>query len=166
MGKQWKHWKTLLSWIPTSLQLVTSALKLKMLAPWKKSCGQPRQHIKKQRYNLANRGPSSQSYGFSNSRVQRWELDLKKGWESKNWCICTRVLEKTLESPLDHKEIQPVHPKENQSWIFIGRTDAETEASVFGHLTHWKRPWCWERLKEVGVEDDRGCDGWTASPTK
>ena len=98
MGKQWKHWKTLLSWIPTSLQLVTSALKLKMLAPWKKSCGQPRQHIKKQRYNLANRGPSSQSYGFSNSRVQRWELDLKKGWESKNWCICTRVLEKTLDS--------------------------------------------------------------------
>ena len=79
----------------------------------------------------------------------------------------TVVLEKTLESPLDYKEIKPVNPKGNQSWIFIGRTDAEAEtpmATWWEELTHWKRPWCWERLKAGGEGDDRGWDGWMASP--
>ena len=98
-----------------------------MLAPWKKSCYQARQHIKKQRHYFANKGPSSQSYGFSSSHVWMWELDYKESWVPKNWCFWTVELEKTLESPLDTKEIQPVHPKGNQSWIFIGRTDAEAE---------------------------------------
>ena len=96
------------------------------LAPWKKSYDQPRQHIKKQRHYFANKGPSSQSYGFSSSHVWMWELDYKESWALKNWCLWTVVLEKTLESPLDCKEIQPVHPKGNQSWIFIGKANAET----------------------------------------
>ena len=98
-----------------------------MLAPWKKSYDQPRQHIKKQTHYFANKGPSSQSYGFSSSHVRMWEMDYKENWVLKNWCFWAVALEKTLESPLDSKEIQPVHPKGNQSWIFIGRTDAEAE---------------------------------------
>ena len=85
----------------------------------------PRLHIKKQRHYFANEGPSSQSYGFSSGHVWMWELDHKESWELKNWCFWTVVLEKTLEGPLDFKEIKPVNPKGNQSWIFIGRTDAE-----------------------------------------
>ena len=108
-----------------------------MLTPWKESYDQPRQHIKKQRQKIkrqrhcfANKSPSSQSYGFSSSHVWLWELDYKESWALKNWCFWTVVLEKTLESPLDCKEIQPVHPKGNQSWIFIARTDAEAETSI------------------------------------
>ena len=97
-----------------------------MLAPWKKSYDQPRQHAKTQRHYFANKGPSSQSYGFSSSHVWTCELDYKESWVPKNWCFWTVVLEKTLGSPLDSKEIQPVHPKENQSRIFTGRTDVET----------------------------------------
>ena len=101
-----------------------------MLAPWKKSYDKPRQHIKKQRHYFANKGQSSQSYGFSSSHVWMWELDYKGSWAPKNWCFWTVVLEKTLEILLDCKEIQPVHPKGNQSWIFIGRTDAEAETPI------------------------------------
>ena len=126
-----------------------------MLAPWKKSYDQPRQHSKKQRHYFANKGPSNQSYGFSSSHVWMWELDFRERLTPKNWCFWTVVLEKTLESPLDCKEIQPVHPKGNQSCIFFGRTDAETEtpntlATWCEEMTHWKRPWCWERLKAGG----------------
>ena len=84
--------------------------------------------------DFANKGPSSQSYGFSSSHVWMWELDYEESRAPKNWCFWTVVLEKTLESPLDCKEIQPVHPKGNQSWIFIGRTDAEAKLQYFGHL--------------------------------
>ena len=101
-----------------------------MLAPWKKSYDQPRQHIKKQRHYFANKGLSSQSYGVSSSHVWMWELDYKEIWVPKNWCFWTVVLEKILESPLDCKEIQPVHPKRNEFWIFIGRTHAEAEALI------------------------------------
>ena len=97
--------------------------------PWKKSYDQPRQHIKKQRHYFTAKCPSSQSYGFSSSHVWMWELDYKESWVLKNWCFWTVVL-KTLESPLDCKEIQPVHPKGNQSWIFIGRTDVEAESPI------------------------------------
>ena len=86
--------------------------------------------IKKQRHYFANKDPSSQSYGFSSSRVWIWELDYKESWVPKNWCFWTEVLKKTLEGPLDCKEIQPVNPKGNQSWIFIGRTDAEAETPI------------------------------------
>ena len=96
-----------------------------MLASWKKSYDQPRQHIKKQRHHFANKGPSSQSCGFSSSHVWMWELDHKEGWAPKNWCFWIVVLKKTLENPLDCKKIKPVNPKGNQSWLFIGRTDVE-----------------------------------------
>ena len=119
--------------------------------------------ILKSRHYFANKGLSSQSCGF-------WELNYKESWVPKNWWFWTVLLEKTLENPLDCKEIQPVHPKGNQPWIFIGRTDAEAETlntlATWGEeLTHLKRPWCWERLKAGGEGDDRGWDGWMASPT-
>ena len=101
---------------------------IKTIAPWKKSYDQSIQHIKKQRHYFTNKGSSSQGYGFSSSHVWMWELDYKESWALKSWCFWTVVLEETLESPLDCKEIQLVHPKENQSWILIGRTDAEAEA--------------------------------------
>ena len=168
--------------------------------------------------------PSRQGYGFSNSHVWMWELDNKENLAPKNWCFWTVMLEKTLESPLDCKEIQPVHPKGDQSWVFIGRTDAEAETPILWpldakswligkdpdagkhwrqeekrmtedemvgwksvlnihwkdwcwswnsitlatwckELTHWKRLWCWKRLKSGGEEDDRRWDGWMASLT-
>ena len=102
----------------------------KLLAPWNKGFDQPRQHIKKQRHYFANKDPSSQSYGFSSSYVRMWELDYKESWVQKNWCFWNVVLEKTLKSPLVCKKIQPVNPKGNQSWIFIGRTDAEVETPI------------------------------------
>ena len=107
-----------------------------MLTPWKESYDQHRQHIEKQRHYFVNKGPSSQGYGFSSGHVWMWELDYKESWASKTWCFWTVVLEKTLESPLDCKEIKPVHPKGNQSWIFIERTDAEAETPIF-----WPPDW-------------------------
>ena len=101
-----------------------------MVAPWEKGDGKTRQSVKKQRYHFANKGQSSQSYGFSSSHVWMWELDHKVDWAPKNWCFRIVVLEKTLESPLDSKETKPVNPKGNSPWVFIGRTDAEVEAPL------------------------------------
>ena len=100
-----------------------------------------------------------------------WELDCEESWALKNWCFWTVVLEKSLESPLDCKEIQPVHPKRDQSWVFIGRTDAKAETPILWprHAKSWligKKPWCWEGLGAGGEGDDRGWDGWMASPTQ
>ena len=94
----------------------------------------PRQCIKKQRHHFADKGPSSRSYGFSSSHVQIWELAHKENWVPKNWCFWTVVLEETLESPLDCKEIQPVHPKGNQSWIFTEGLMLKLKLQYFGHL--------------------------------
>ena len=112
---------------------------------------QPRQHIKKQRYYFANKGPSSQGYGFSSSHVWMWDLDYRKSWAPKSWCFLNVVLGKTLENPLDCKEIQPVHPKGNQSWIFIGRTDAKTETPIL--WPHDAKNWL------IGKDPDAGKDG-------
>ena len=101
-----------------------------MLTPWKESYDQPRYHIKKQRYYFASKGPSSQGYGFSSSHVWRWELDYKESLAVKTWCFWTGVLEKTLESSLDCKEIRAVNPKWNQPWIFIERTNVEAETPI------------------------------------
>ena len=101
-----------------------------MLAPWMKSYDQPWKHIKKQRHHFAYIGPNSQIFGFSNSHVWIWELDHEESWTLKNWCFCTVVLEKTLVSPLDCKQIKPINLKGNQFWIFIGRTGAEAEAPI------------------------------------
>ena len=100
------------------------------------------------------------------------ELDHEESWALNNWCFWTLVLEKTLESHLDCKEIHPVHPKGDQSWVFIGKTDFEAEwnsstlATSCEELTYWKRSWCWEGFGEGGEGDDRGWDGWMASPTR
>ena len=124
-----------------------------------------------QRYYFANKGPSGQGYGLSSGHVRMWELDCEENWALKNWCFWTVVLEKTLESPLDCKEIQPVHPKRNESWVFIGRTDAEAETPILcpPHVKSWligKRLWCWAGLGAGREGDDRGWDGWLASPTR
>ena len=141
-------------------------LNWKALAPWKKSYDKLRQHIKKQRHYFVDKGPSSQGYGFSSSHVWMWELDYKESWVPKNWCFWTVVLEKTLESPLDCKKIQLVHPKGDQSWIFTGRTDAEAETPVLWppDANNWlirKDPnagkdWGWE---EKGMTEDEMV-GW------
>ena len=121
-----------------------------MLTPWKESYDQPRQHIKKQRHYFANKGPTSQGYGFSSSHVWMWEFDYKVSWAPKNWCFWTVVLEKTLECPLDCKEIQPVHPKVDQSWVFTGRTDVEAETPILWppHVKSWL----------IGTDPDAGRD--------
>ena len=127
--------------------------------------------ILKNRHFFANKGLSTQGYGFSCGHVWMWELDCEESWMPKNWWFGTVVLEKTLESPLDSKEIQIVQPKWNQSWIFIGRTDAEAEtpntlATWCEELTHLKRPWCWEWLKagrRRGWQRMRWLDGITNS---
>ena len=153
MGKQWKQWKTVLG----GSKIIVD--------------GDCSHEIKKQRHYFTNKGPSSQSYGFSSSHVWMWELDYKESWAPKHWCLWTVALEKTLESPLDCQEIQPVHPKGNQSWIFIGRTAAEAETPIL-----WppdvkngligKDPDAGKDWRQRGEVDDRGWDGWMASPTQ
>ena len=132
MGKQLKQWQTLFFWAPKSLQIVTAVMKLKDTYSLEEMLWPTRQLIKKQRHYFANKGLSSQGYGFSSSHVWIWEFNYKESWMPKNWCFWIVVLEKTLESPLDSKEIQQVHPKGNQSWIFIGSTDVEAETPI-----HW-----------------------------
>ena len=133
-----------------------------MLAPWKKSYDQPRQHIKKQRHYFANKGPPSQSCGFSSSHVWMWELDYKVTWGPMNWCFWTVMLEKTLESPLDFKEIKPVHPKGNQSPEYsLEGLMLKLKLQYFGHLMQrtdsiWKGPDAgkdWRR-EEKGMTED------------
>ena len=141
-----------------------------MFTPWKESYDQPRQNIKKQTHYFVNKGPSSQGYGFSSSPLWMWELDYKENWAQKNWCFWTVVLEKTLESPLDCKEIQPVHPKGDQPWIFIGRTHVEAENSILWppDVKSWLickdhnagKDWRWE---ERGWQRMRWLDGITNS---
>ena len=128
-------------------------------------------HIQKQRHYFANKDLSSQSYGFSNSHVWMWVLDYKESWALKNWCFWTVVLQKTLESLLDCKEIQPVHPKGNQSWIFIGRTDAEAETPILwpSYAKNWfiwkdlyaGKDWRWGR-----EGDNWRWYGWMTSLTQ
>ena len=169
MGKQWKQWETLFSWAPKSLQMVTTDMKLKDTCSLEESYDQPNQYIKKKRHYIAYKCLSNQSYGFSSSHVWMWELDYKETWAPRIWCFWTTVLEKILESPFDCKEIQPVNPKVNQSWIFTGSTywswNCNTLATWCEELTHWKRPCCWEGL-QVGEGDNREWDGWMASLTQ
>ena len=115
------------------------------------------------------KGLSSQGYGFSSGHVWMWEVDCEESWALKNWYFWTVVLEKTLESPLDYKEIQPIHPKGYQTWglkDWWWTWNSNTLATSCKELTHWKRPWCLEGLGAAGEGDDRGWDGWMASPTR
>ena len=140
-----------------------------MLGPWKKSSDQLRMHIKKQRHYFANKGLCSQSYGFSSHHVWMWELNYKEDWAPKNWCFWTVVLDKTLESPLDQKEIKSVNPKGNQPQIFIGRTKAEAPILWPPDAKNWLirkdldagKDW---RQGEKGTTEDK--KGWMASPTQ
>ena len=149
MGKQWKQCQTFFGGAPKSLEMVIAAMKLKDAYSLKESYDQPRQHVKKQRHYFANKGPSSQGYGFSCGHVWMWELDCEESWVLKNWCFWNVVLEKTVESPLDCKEIQPVHSKD-QSWVFFGRNDAKAEAPVLWppHVKSWL----------IGKDSDAGRD--------
>ena len=116
MGKHWKQWVTLFSWAPKSLPMVT------------------RVHIKKQRHDLANKGPSSQGYVFSNSHVWMWELDYKESWVPVNWCFWTVVLEKTLESPLDCKRCNQSILKEISPGCSLEGLMMKLKLQYFGHL--------------------------------
>ena len=173
MGKWWKQWETLF-WGGGS-KIITDGdcsheIK-KTLAPWKKSYDQPRQHIKKQRLTLPTKVHLVKAVVFP-VVMYGCELDYKENWALKNWCFWTVVLEDHscgVESPLDCKEIQPVHPKGNQPWIFIGRTDAEAQTPILWpcDVKNWLigkdldgvKGWRWEK-------GTTGWDGWKASPTQ
>ena len=161
MGKQQKQCQTLSSWAPKSLQRVTAALK------WKDTG----QHIKNQRCYFANKNPCSQSYGFSSNHVWMWELDHEEGCALKNWCFWTVVLEKTLESPLDSKEVQPVHPKGDQSECSLDELMLKLKLQYFGHLM-WrtdsfeKTLMLWKiECRRRGLQRMRWLDGFTDSWT-
>ena len=153
MANRWRKVQTVTDFIFLESRITAdsdSNHKSKRCLLWEKSYDKPRQHIKKQRHHFADKGLSSQSYSFSSSHVQIWELDHKEGWAMKNWCFWTVVLEKTLESPLDCKEIQPVHPKGDQFWVFTGRTDVEAETPILWppHEESWL----------IGKDPDAGKD--------
>ena len=130
-----------------------------MLAPWKQNYDKPRQHIKKQRHNFADKGSFSQSYGFSR-KVWMWELDRKEGWGTKNQGFWILVLEKTLQSSLDYKQIKPVNPKGNQPWIFIGRTDAKAETPILWPSDGMGRTDSFEKTLMLGKIEGRRIRGW------
>ena len=163
MGEKWKQWETLFSWAPKSLQMVTAAMKLKVTCSLKEKLW-PTQTTYYKADIILPKSPSSQNYGFSSSHVRMWELDHKEGWVPKNWSFWTAVLKKTVESPLDCKQIEPVSPKGNQSWIFIGRIDAEAPILWPPDGKNWligkdpdaRKDWSWE---EKGLTEDEMV-GW------
>ena len=131
MGKQWKQWLTIFGGSKiTAAGDCSHEIKRCLLLGRKVMTNLDSIFIQKQRHYFVHKGPSSQSYDFSSSHVWMWELEYKESWVPKNWCFWTVVLEKTLESPLNCKEIQPVHPKGGKSWMFIGRTDVEAETPI------------------------------------
>ena len=151
MGKQWKQCQTLFFWAPKSLQMVIAAMKLKDAYSLEKVMTNLDSIFKSRDINyFANKGPSSQGYGFSSGHVWMWKLDCEESWTPKNWCFWTVVLEKTLESPLDCKDIQPVHSKGDQSWMFFGSNDAKAETPVLWppHAKSWL----------IGKDSDAGRD--------
>ena len=163
MGEKWKQGEILFSWAPKSLQMVTAAMKLKDVCSLEEKLWQPRQHIKKQRHYIADKSPHSQSYAFSSSHVWMWELDHKEGWVLKNWCFQTVMLEKTLEESLGQQGTQTsqslrksalnIHWKD---WCWSWSSN--TLAIWCKAQTHWKRPWCWKRLR-TGERGNRRWDG-------
>ena len=139
MGKQWKQCQTLFFWAPISLQMVIAAMKLKDAYSLEGSYEQHRQHIKSRYITLSTKVCLVKAMVFFSGHVWMWDLDYKESWAPNNWCFWTVVLEKTPESPLDCKEIQPVHSKGDQSWMFIGRTDVEAETPILWppHAKSW-----------------------------
>ena len=157
-------------WLQSHCRWWLQSWNKKMLAPQKKIYDQPREHIKEQKHYFVNRGLSSQSYDFSSSHVWMWELDYKESWVPKDWCFLIVLLEKTLESPLDCKEIQPVYPKGDQSWVFIGRIDVEAETPILWppDVKNWltgKDPDAGKDWRQEENGTTREWDGCMASPT-
>ena len=171
MGKQWKRCQTLF-WgeLQNHCRWWLQPWNKKTLIPYKKSFGQPRQHIQKQRHYFANKGPSSQGYGFSSSCVWMWELDYKESWAPKNWCIWTVVLEKTLESPLDCKRSNQSILKKISPECSLEGLMPKLKLQSFGHLMRradsFEKTLMGERLKEGREGDDRGWGGLMVSLTQ
>ena len=172
MWKQWKQWETLFLGGSKIIADGDCSHEIKgLLLLGRKAMTNLDSILKKQRHYFANKSPSSQSYAFSSSHVWMWELDYKESWAPKDWCFCIVVLEKTPESPLDSKEIQPIHP-ELKSVLNIHWKDwcwswnSNNLATWCKELPHWKRSWCWGRLEGGGEGANRGWDGWVASPTQ
>ena len=147
-----------------------------MLAPWKNSYVKPRQYFKKQRHYFAGKGPYCQSYGFSSSHVWMWELDRKEGWALKNGCFQTVGLEKTLDRRrlltvpwtarrLNQSILKEINPEYSLEEPML-KLKLHIWATWCEELTHWKRPWCWEKLKAGGKGGNKGWDGWITSPTQ
>ena len=160
MGEKQKQWQILSSWAPESLWMVTAAWNSKMLALWKKSCDKPRYCMKKQKHHFADKGPYSESYGFSSSCVWMWELDHKEGWATKNWCFWIVVLKKTLESPLDSrrsnqsilKEISPEYSLEGlmlklQYFGYLRWTADSLEKTLMLGKVEGRRKRGWQRMR-------------------
>ena len=141
-----------------------------MFAPWKESYNQPRQHIKKQRHYFPNKVHLVKGMVFPVVMYGCESWTIKKAEHRRIYAFELWCWRRLLRVPLDCKGIQPVHPKGDQSWVFIGGTDVEAETPIFGHLTwradSFEKPWCWERLRAGEEGDDRGWDGWMASPTQ
>ena len=156
MGNRWGNSGNnvrLIFWLQDHCRWWLQPWNEKTLTPWKESYDQPREHIQKQRHYFANKVRLVKAIVFP-VVMYGWELDCEECWVPKNWCFWTMVLEKTLESPLDCKEIQTVHPKGNQSEYSLEglmlKQKLQYLATWCEELTHWKRPWCWERLKVGG----------------
>ena len=163
MGKQWKQWQTLFWGVPKSLQMVTAAMKLKRTCSLEEKVWQSRQHIKKQRYYFANKGPSSQSYSFFQKSYMDVKLDSKESWVTKNWCFWTTGEDTWVPwTARRSKEISPEYSLEE----LMLKLKIYALSTRYEELSHWKRPWCWERLKAGGEGDDRGWNGWMASLTQ
>ena len=169
MGKQWKQWQTLFSWAPKSLQIVTATMTLKDSWPQKKIYDQPWQHIKKQRHYFANKGPSSQSYGFSGSHVWMWELDYKESWVRRIdafelWCWRRLLRDPWTARRSNQSILKEISPEYSFKQLVL-----KLKLQYLG-ANNWligkTKPWCFERLKAGGEEDSRGWDGWMASPTQ
>ena len=157
MGKQWKQWQTLIFWLKNHCRWWLLPWNEKMLAPWKKNYDKRKQHIKKQRQCFVTKVHLVKAMVFP-VVMWMWELDCEESWVLKNWFFWTVVLEKTVESPLDCKEIQPVHPKGNESWIFIGRTKLKLKLQYFGHLM-WRTD-SLEKTLMLGKIEGRRRRGW------
>ena len=158
MGKQWKQWQTLFWGAPKSLQMLTASMKLKDAYSLEEKLWLTRQHIKKQRHYFVNKGPFSQGYGFSSSHVWMWELDCKESWALKNWCFWTVVMEKTLEIPLDCKEIQPSILKEISPGCSLEGLMLKLKLQHFGHLM--RRANSFEKTLMLGKIEGRKRRGW------
>ena len=170
MGTQWKHWQTVFSGLQDHSDGDCSHVIKRCLLLGRKVMTNLDSILKSRDITLPTKVHLVTALVFSVSHVWMWELDYKESWAPKNWCFWTVVLDKTLESPLDCKEIQPVHPKGHRSCIFIGRIDVEAETPVLWppDAKSWliEKTWCWERLKAGGEGDDRGRDSSMVSRTQ